>query len=295
MEESKKKLVVARSWRTFENQQVVAIANLVDKFSPHFDIEFFLCINDPDADIEYYMKVLTKAGYDIKVSFITNDALDEYAISKGASPFMVKEFKKWQWIYHILLYHQLYHEMGIDYILSYDDDIFFQGNPKEVFRLLQEEVPFAIQDRWSDSDKCMMGKLVEYFGSALVDRYYECYGSAHSSNSGFMGLNIKKIFSNFAPGHEFYQMLGMFLYEPYEHGGPPKEWKEYRILLQEQSFLSILSRATSNKKHILLMEEDGYSIGNIELSMVQHYTGETKYQSEFLDRVYKSYRNILKK
>jgi hypothetical protein len=290
--QKKKTLVVARSWRTFENQQVVAIANFLEVFSPHFDVVFYLCINDSSADIDHYVRILEKAGCSPKIFFKNNQELDNYALSKGAALSQITKFKHWQWIYHLILYHYLYHEQGIDYLLTYDDDIFFQGDLKEVIELLHDKTPFAIQDHQSDSDKCTMGKLVEYFGASLIDGYYECRGSIHSSNSCFMGIDIEKIFSNFTPGHEFFQMLEMFQYEPEEYGSS-KEWREYKIPLQEQSFLSILSRATSEKAHVLLTPDFGYSMEDLENSMVQHYTGELKYQKDFLDRVHKKYVKIL--
>jgi hypothetical protein len=286
----KTKLIVARSWRKFNKQQIVAIQNLTEKLKDHFSLEFYLCINDL-TDSDQYLEDLDDIPGAI-VSIISTEELDKYAKKNRASDAQIAKFGRWKWIYHLILYHYLYHEKKMDYILSYDDDIFFNGEILEAVHFLKNEIPFAIEDQHADGDKCMFGKLVEYFGPWVVDEYYSCYASGKSSNSGFMGLSLRKIFSNFAPGVEFLQMLEMFEYRPYIHDSKVKVWKDYKILLQEQSFLGILSRATSGNTHIVLEHKDGYSIADIEKSKVQHYVATKKYESDFLKRVSDTYMKL---
>jgi hypothetical protein len=286
----KTKLIVARSWRKFNKQQVVAIKSLTEKLKDHFSLEFHLCINDM-TDSDQYIEDLEDIPESV-INIISTEELDKYAKKNGAADSHLAKFARWKWIYHLILYHYLYHQKKVDYILSYDDDIFFNGEILEAVHFLKNEIPFAIEDQFSDGDKCMFGELVEYFGAWIVDEYYSCYANDKSSNSGFMGISLKKIFSNFSPGSEFLKMLEMFEYKPYLHDSKTKTWKDYKILLQEQSFLGILSRATSGNSHIVLEKKDGYSVADIENSKVQHYVASKKYQSDFLKRVSDSYMKL---
>lgn len=288
----KQKLIVARSWRKFGRQQVVAIGNLVEAIGDHFDLDFYLCINDTD-DMDEYAQEASKL-LNVNLNIISTEELDKYAMRCGVSEKKhVDKFKQWKWIYHLILYHQLYHERKVEYILSYDDDIFFQNKMPEAIGLLANQIPFSIEDQHSDSDKCMMGKLVEYFGSKLVDDYYSCFANHVSSNSGFMGISLKNIFQNFSPGRDFIDMIEMFEYRPYFHDSKEKEWKDYKILLQEQSFLGILNRTTSNKTHIVLEKKDGYSVADLQNSKIQHYVAAKKYERDYLKRVNDAYTKIL--
>jgi hypothetical protein len=73
-------------------------------------------------------------------------------------------------------------------------------------------------------------------------------------------------------------------------------WDDYKILLQEQSFLSILNRAYSDKKHILLVDTDGYILSqDLELmkqSKVMHFISTTKYDKYYLDQIEERYEKL---
>jgi hypothetical protein len=67
--------------------------------------------------------------------------------------------------------------------------------------------------------------------------------------------------------------------------------------LQEQSLLSVLNRAYSNKQHILLFERDGYiltqDIEKMKRSKIMHFISTTKYDQFYLSLIEDRY-NILK-
>ncbi len=288
------KIVVSRSWREFGKQQIVAIKNLVEVFPPdEYELDFHICVNQPSDSFYYeqlaYSKLLPKVS---NLTLYSTDFLDNYAKERGADKIQLDSFKEWKWIYHILLYHYLYHVVGETYILSYDDDIFFNGDIKEVKEHIQRSTPFCIGDQYSDSDKPLIGKLSRFFGEWIVDEYYASYGSLYSSNSGFMGIDIESIFKNFNRGSGFFEMLDMFVYKKYTHG-ENKSWDEYKILLQEQSFLGILNRALTQRKHIVLTEEYGYSVDKIESSKVQHYVGIKKESEKFRELIEEKYQKII--
>jgi hypothetical protein len=286
-----KKLVVARSWREFKVQQAVAVYSLYEVFSD-YDVHLHLVINDHKN--EPLIEALRQKMPNWKINIYDNLFFDEYALSRGATPDQIAEFPKWMWIYHLLLYHFLWHTHREDYILTYDDDIFFRERPEEVCHKVNFKIPFCMADQHSDSDKPLMGKLVLHFGNWIHDEYYSCWGSIWSSNSGFMGLANKAIFENFGSPEDFRKMLDMFEYRVYRHEDNNTDWKDYRILLQEQSFLGILNRAFSNKKHAVLIPEYGYSIDNHEISKVHHYVAKAKLSTEFQERIKSKYEELLK-
>jgi hypothetical protein len=283
---------IARAWRTFGTQQIVAVHSLHKAF-PEFNFHFHIVATDvPTSDqLGHFKECLPHDR--ISFGFYTMEIIDDYAVSCGATEEHLNKFKEWRWIYHLLLYHALFYEEKIDYVLTYDDDIFFQGDLKLVKDILSQKIPFSIEDMHADGDKCMFPQLISYLGPGVFENYYSAPNNHLSSNSGFMGINLKTIFSQFPRGENFREMLEMFQYSKYEHGKTGLHWKEYKVLLQEQSFLSILSRSL-NPMHIVLSQaEDGYSVSQVETSPVQHYVAEKKLAQEFRDRVQEEYAKIL--
>jgi hypothetical protein len=283
---------IARAWRTFGPQQIVAVHSLHRAF-PEFNFYFHIVSteNPSQEEILHFRECLPPDR--ISFGFYSAEIIDDYALSCGATEEHLKNFKEWRWIYHLLLYHALFYEEKLEYVLSYDDDIFFQGDLKLVKEILSQRISFSVEDMHTDGDKCMFPQLISYFGPNVFEKYYSAPNNHLSSNSGFMGINLKTIFSQFPRGESFREMLDMFQYSKYEHGKTGLHWKEYKILLQEQSFLSILSRAL-NQMHIVLSQaEDGYSISHIETSPIQHYVAEKKMSSEFESRVKLEYEKIL--
>lgn len=281
-----KMLTVSRSWREFKQQQFVALCELVNKLEDH-KLDIHININ-LEIDQELLSKVtdyLLELGHVLTI--YADQELDLYALQNGATSEQLVKFEEWGWIYHLLLYHKLYHESNVEYLLTYDDDIFFNEKPiGELLYLLNNEVPFACADQHGDSDKCMMGKLSVLFGAYINDEYYSNTSALYSTNSGFMGLD-NKMFSRFQTGDDFRTMLDLFEYRKWDHKTMSNlGYDDYKILLQEQSFLGILNRAFSDRTHRILDETDGYIISSdlnrIRESKIEHYVSVSKYSTEYL-------------
>lgn len=276
-------LHVARSWRELGNQQLVAVHSLAEAF-PEFHLHFHICTS-VDPDEKRRQSFQERLPNNVTFGLYPLELLDEHAFNCGATPEHIKKFKSWKWIYHILLYHALFYEEKVDYLLSYDDDIFFNGDLAAVKNLVVLKNPFSIQDLHSDGDKALFPQLINYFGPEIHDAYYSSTNNHLSSNSGFMGINTHKIFTQFPKGESFRAMLDMFTYSPYEHGKTGLKWKDYKILLQEQSFLGILNRSLSSTHFVLNDKEHGYSVEHLDKSPVQHYVADRKYSKEFRERM----------
>lgn len=291
MEQNKiQKLVVARSWREFGIQQAAALYSLYEVFRD-YDVHLHLVINGEVN--RKLLESLQRRMQNWKFNFYNNSFLDSYAMGRGATESQVSKFSEWMWIYHILLYHYLWFVHEEDYVLTYDDDIFFREKPVEVCHKVNNKIPFCMADQHSDSDKPLMGKLVLHFGNWVLDEYYSCWGSALSSNSGFMGLINREIFEPFSSPESFRKMLDMFEYRTYRHEDENLAWKDYKILLQEQSFLGILNRALSRRLHEVLTSEYGYSVNDPQNSKVQHYVARAKFSEEFNQKVINKYEQLL--
>ncbi len=282
-------LVVSRSWREFKEQQFVAICELVNKFADYkLDIHININLEIDQVLLKKLDNYLLDSGHVLTI--YTDNELDKYALKNGATETHLVKFKEWGWIYHLLLYHKLYYEFGVDYLLTYDDDIFFNEKPiGELLYLVNNQVPFACADQYADSDKCMMGKLCVLFGVEINDEYYANTSALYSTNSGLMGLN-NTMFSKFKKGDDFIKMLDLFEYRRWDHKTMSNlGYDDYKILLQEQSFLGILNRAFSNRTHRILDEKDEYIISSdleqIRKSKVEHYVSVSKYSDEYLQKL----------
>jgi hypothetical protein len=284
-----KKIVVARSWREFQSQQGASVYSLYQIFS-QIDVHLHICANSNiDWDLVNDLRISMPNW---KINIYTVKFLNDYAKKRGAKENQIEKFENWKWIYHLILYHYLWHVIGEDYILTYDDDIFFKEFPGEVMHKIDNRIPFCMVDQYSDSDKPMMGKLVLKFGNWIHDEYYSCWGSTWSSNSGFMGLLNKEIFEQFKSPEEFREMLDMFEYREYRHEDENIKWDDYKILLQEQSFLGILNRAFSRRRHEVLTPEYGYLVWDPASSKVQHYVAKAKFKNEFAQKIKKQFSDL---
>ncbi len=285
------KLVIARSWREFGIQQAVALYSLYEVFYD-YDVHLHLVINgEIKKDL---LALLQNKMQNWKFNIYDNAFFDRYARGRGATEYQVSQFPRWMWIYHLLLYHYLWFVHEENYVLTYDDDIFFRERPEEVCHKINNKIPFSMADQHSDSDKPLMGKLVLQFGNWILDEYYSCWGSILSSNSGFMGLINREIFEPFSSPETFRKLLDMFEYREYSHEADNLDWKDYKILLQEQSFLGILNRSLSKRRHEILTPEHGYSVNDPQSSKVQHYVARAKFSPEFNERVNEKYSELLK-
>jgi hypothetical protein len=288
------KLTVARSWREFGKQQAVAVYNLYEVLGDH-EIDLHLCINR-SINLDYIEKFKNKIPH-WNFKIYKTDSLDLYSIKKGASESKILEFKKWPWIYHIILYYFLWNEKGVDYLLTYDDDIFFKKEKFDYLDLLEKKIPFSIEDQ-SFSDKSLMPQLIKIFGDSIHDDYYSCSHRQIGSNSGFMGILNKEIFTPFESPENFCKLLDLFEYKRYIHTYEELDWEIFKILLQEQSFLGILNRSFSDKRHVVLTKDDGYfitdKIEDMEKTEIQHYIAMKKYSRNFLNRINQKHNEVLR-
>ena len=288
------KLTVARSWRRFEKQQAVAVYNLYEVLGKH-ELDLHLCINKP-IESNYIEKFKSKIPH-WNFKIYKNEWLDDYSLKRGARPDHLVKFKRWEWIYHILLYYFLWRELGVEYLLTYDDDIFFKKEKFDYIPLLEKRIPFCMQDA-SFSDKSLMPDLIDIFGKSLHDQYYSCSHKHTGGNSGFMGILNKEIFTPFESPENFCKLLDLFEYKRYIHTYEELDWGIFKILLQEQSFLGILNRAFSRNTHTVLTKEMGYYIVDspeeMEKMEIQHYVAMGKYSIEFVNKINRKYEEVLR-
>jgi hypothetical protein len=290
--------IVARSWRTFDKQQLVAVTEICKLITrQHSQIEraeIHLNINNPNHEMQ--AKAYQVLPPNVSLFFYDNTELEQYVRDYGIEP-EVEKYREWEWIYHIILHHKLYHERGNDYILTYDDDILFNDvDFSDIAHFVTSKIPFSISDQFPDADKPMMGKLIEKFGNELFENYYRCYGNDRAGNSGFMGFNNSTM-SLFTSKEDFKWLIDSFTYKRWDHQTMQgTSWDTYKVLIQEQSLLSILNRAYSNKEHIILLPSDGYILTtDMELmkqSRVMHYISTTKYSEEYLNIIENKYERI---
>lgn len=280
---------IARSWRKFDNAGFVSMYGLFERLG-HHRLHYHIAVEPDNIDKTLFMSFknhIEKHGHTIRI--YKQDILKEYATKLGASKVNLERFETWQWIYHILLYHRLYFKENVDYVLTLDDDIIFNEKDISVVEsCCVNKVPFSIADQYVDGDKCMMGQLCNFFGGWVSDAYWRRPGNMFSGNSGFMGIN-NAMWSLFG-SDEFNSLLDMFTYEEWDHKKHSEGagYDQYKILLQEQSFLSILNRAL-NLNHLVLTPEDGYiiskDISEVEKSRVEHYVSTLKYHRTYTRKV----------
>jgi hypothetical protein len=210
--------IVARSWRTFGKQQLVAVTEICKliKQQQHYieRAEIHLNINEPNHEIQELAYNLLPEG--VSLFFYDNAELENYVKNYGIEPDLEK-YGEWSWIYHVLLHHKLYTEREIDYILTYDDDILFNDYDfSDIVHFVTTKIPFSIADQFADADKPMMGKLVEKFGNEIFENYYRCHGNNYAGNSGFMGFNNSTM-SLFASKEDFKWLIDSFIYKRWDH------------------------------------------------------------------------------
>lgn len=277
-----KPITVARSWREFDKQQFVAISELIRVFSNR-DLNIHININGKINE-SLFQRLNLGLPSNVKLHFYSNEFLNDVAKQYGIQD--TSKFIEWEWIYHILLYYHLASK-NVDYILTYDDDILFKTSSLgEVTHCIDHGIPFSIVDQHYDADKCMMGKLCETLGSWVADEYFACYSNNMPSNSGFMGFSTKI----FEPFQSLSQIVSLFEFKKWDHKTMQgSSYDQYKILLQEQSFLGIMSRAISNRTHIVLGRDEGYFITSdpkeITTSKVSHYVGTLKYEEPYLKTI----------
>jgi|DEB19_MinimDraft_2_1074335.scaffolds.fasta_scaffold00048_6 hypothetical protein len=287
--------IVARSWRTFDKQQLVAlteICKIIVQQERYIDnAEIHLNINNPNHEMQAKAFQLLPPG--VSLFFYDNAELEQYVRDCGIEP-DIEKYREWEWIYHIILHHKLYHERGNDYVLTYDDDILFNDvDFSDIVHFVTTKIPFSIADQFVDADKPMMGKLIEKFGNELFENYYRCHGNDKSGNSGFMGFNNSTM-SLFTSKEDFQWLINSFIYKRWDHMTMQgTSWDTYKVLIQEQSLLSILNRAYSNTEHIILLHSDGYILTtDMELmkqSKIMHFISTTKYSEEYTQLIENKY------
>jgi len=108
-------------------------------------------------------------------------------------------------------------------------------------------------------------------------------------NNSTMGL--------FKSNEDFKWLIDSFTYKKWDHlTMQGTSWDSYKVLLQEQSLLSILNRSYSDQKHIVLLPSDNYILTqDIELmkkSRVMHFISVTKYEKYYTDLIEDKYNII---
>lgn len=289
-------ITIARSWRNFDKQQFVAVCELLRVFKDK-ELHIHLNINN-NVNSELVDKIKKNLPENCTLSIYSNKFFDNYAKSLNISSDTIAKFKEWEWIYHILLYHYLSFKEAT-YILTYDDDIIFNTRDiGTIFHNLEYKIPFSICDQHYDADKCMMGKLCETLGAWVADEYFATTSNDMPTNSGFMGFNPIEVFK---PFKNLEEIVNLFEFKKWDHKTMQgSNYDTYKILLQEQSFLSIMSRATSNRQHIVLnKEKDNCFItsdtGEINTSKISHFVGTLKYEPFYLNKIKMLYNIYIKK
>lgn len=250
-ERPKQRVVIARNWREFNKQQVDMIVSLYDIFGKD-DVHLHICISgDIDNDL---LEGIMKSMSNWKFNLYSTHFFDIYAETRGAKDEQIEKFSAFEQIYHILLYHYLWFNLGERYLLIFDDDLSFDKNHVEIIQLIRRFVPFYIGEKNPVSNMPLFGKLILHFGNWILDEYYTCENMIESSSRGLMGIINKEIFSPFASHEDFRKMLDMFEYKQASSKEAVK-WEDVRLLSQEQSFLKILNRSFSKRQHLILHEK----------------------------------------
>ena len=103
-----KDFIVARSWRTFGKQQIVALSEICRLITIHIGYlgkaEIHLNINNSNKELQEKVRKIVPES--ISLFFYENEELENYVRDFGFEP-DIEKFKEWEWIYHIILYHKL--------------------------------------------------------------------------------------------------------------------------------------------------------------------------------------------
>ena len=292
-----RKLTVSRMWTKRGIQQYFSLLQLSKEFWD-FEIDAHILIDDWSYSDDWTIEIEKlnnphREGFPMSVTLYTKEDLKNWYHEKNyIDKDLFDSLKGFLHIYHLLLYFYLYIEKGVDYLISYDDDVVFNrrisGDLNEIDGLIVNKTPFIIEEEnFPISDKSMMVKLSKYFNRDLTSDYYKNNIRGTGANAGFMGIETSSIFSSYKDN--FTGLISLFNFkspklksidEPYHYSD------EILFNTQEQSFLSIMLHCFSTKEIFKLGGELGYFFDtpiqeSVNKSKLIHFTGDRKYDPIF--------------
>lgn len=292
-----RKIVISRMWKKRGIQQYFSLLQFSKEFWD-FEIEAHIMIDDWTHNDDWAKEIEKlntphRPGFPMTIFFYTIKEVKEWYLKNGLlGSELFDNLKGMVHTYHLLLYYYLYEEKGINYLVSYDDDVYFNKRVSaeltEVDGLVLNKVPFVIdEDFYPISDKAMMYKLSKYFDRDLSVEYYKNNHKGIGANTGFMGIDLSVVFEPF--NGEIDEIMSLFDYispelksidEPYSYSD--------KVLFdtQEESFLSIMLHCFSTKQLFRLSNNLGYFFDTpiqeaVNKSKLIHFTGDRKYDPIF--------------
>jgi hypothetical protein len=298
---TKKPLYIGRSWRQFSKQQAIGILSFYKKIYM-LDVEFHLNINEEIEQewVDYVYNFIPEE----KIIFYKDDFFKEYARKNKVEETIIDDFKKWKWIYHILLYHYLWKEREADYILTFDDDILFNSKEiPEIIGYLETKTPFGLSETNAWSDKSLMKKMIFYFdkkGMDIHDIFWKVSPQNVSINSGFLGMKMG-FFEHYESLNDIIDFFTLEYFDPQSINYDILFDSLWNIFLQEQSFLVINQKVFYPNEFRTLQISDGY---NIELhdmvndefyplrTKLEHYLSHAKHELIYEQRILQESRYL---
>jgi hypothetical protein len=279
-----RKLVVGRMWSARTVQQYVALHQLHSQFWD-FELEVHLLIDNLANFDEYLPKMVelddaNRPGFPMRVIYYTIPQVDAWLRTQGIPEHAFERFRHYKQVYNLFFMYYLWKELGIEYMLTFDDDIMLNGDLGEVDDLVVRRRPWVIDERVHClSDKSMLVRLSTHFKQDLTKRYYAANPMGYGCNEGFMGVNLRTLFRPFG---DYMPFLGLFSFDrPAPAEGPAvlELWET-----QLQSFVSVMTHCFSVERPVRL--GDGYMSSDLPLdqcldSKVLHFTGDRKYGPMF--------------
>ena len=292
-----RKIVVSRLWKKRGILQYFSLLQLSKEFWD-FEIDAHILIDDWTFRDDWTSEIESlntphRPGFPMSITFYSVNELRDWYIGKGIlNSGDFENLRGFIHIHHLLLYFYLYVEKGIDYILSYDDDVVFNKRVTEelteVDGLVANKIPFVVdEDYYPISDKGMMYELSRYFDRDLSVEYYRNNPKGIGANAGFMGIETSTVFSPFKDN--FRDLFELFdLVNPNKKSiDEPYNYSDKLIFdTQEQSYLSIMLHCFSTKKLFRLSNNLGYFFDTpiqeaVNKSKLIHFTGDRKYDPIF--------------
>lgn len=282
-------IAVARLWYRRGKEEYFSIKQLIEKF-PDIQFDFHVVLSEYDYKDEWTNKI---NKLDINIHYYSKHFMDDYFRSAYSDlSDLVDSFPKFIHFYHILIGHYLRRVLLYDYMLTYEYDIIFNGDLKEVKELLDSKIPFGISEpQNSNCDKALLNSLSNLYQTNLLELIYNNNNNYLGINAGFQGVNLK-LFDEFLSPNNLGALLKVFDFGGiYKEDGTEKWGMERTIFdTQEQSFYSIMNQVCS--PNYVVLNKDEYFFwpcwedfpGYIEKAMeskVVHFTGHKKAQKLF--------------
>jgi len=290
-----RKIVVSRLWKKKGIQQYFSLLQLSKEFWD-FEVDAHILIDDGEHKDDWSgeidrLSTPHRPKFPMKVTFYSMSEIEGWYISNGLlRKEECEKLKSFVHIYHILLYYYLLVEKGVNYLVTYDDDIFFNkkaaNSLSEIDGLVESQIPFVVNEDFCPmSDKGMFYKLSQHFGRDLTSDYHNNNPNGVGANAGFMGIDLYSIFHPFI--NKMDVLLSLFEFKTESTPDEIMTFSDRRLYdTQEQSFLSIMSHCFSTKPIFRLGNSLGYFFDTpiqeaINKSKLIHFTGDRKYDPIF--------------